>query len=76
MSLEQAQGRMFYSAQNYIKTTKIESLDEIIKQVRDVGCRKINDFAKELFDFKNLAVSVVGNAEQDLANKIKAQFPA
>jgi predicted Zn-dependent peptidase len=76
MSLEQAQGRMFYSAQNYIKTTKIESLDEIIEQVRNVDCRKINDFAKELFDFKNLAVSVVGNAEQDLAKEIKAQFPA
>ncbi|MCF7871097.1 MAG: insulinase family protein [Candidatus Omnitrophica bacterium] len=72
MSLEQAQGRMFYSAQNYIKTTKIESLDEIIKQVRAVDSRGINDFAKELFDFNNLAVSVVGNGEQVLAGQIKA----
>ncbi|MCF7895011.1 MAG: insulinase family protein [Candidatus Omnitrophica bacterium] len=72
MSLEQSQGRMFYFAQSYIKSTNIESLDKIKKQVKAIEPYQIRDFSKKLFDFRNLSLSAVGNLDNELAAKIKA----
>ncbi len=71
MSLEHPQGRMFYSAQSYIKASRIESLEELKEAIRGVNPRQISDFAAEIFNFKNLCVSAVGNIEEQFSKKIK-----
>jgi predicted Zn-dependent peptidase len=71
MSLEQPQGRMFYSAQNYIKLSKIEKLDQVKDQIKAIKPYQIRDFSNKLFNFSNLCVSIVGNVEAQSADQIR-----
>lgn len=71
MSLEQPQGRMFYLAQSYIRTSKIESFVELKGQVEAISPCKIREFASELFNFKKVSVSAVGDIGSRLDKKIK-----
>lgn len=71
MNLEQPQGRMFYLAQSYIRSAKIESPESLKAKVGAVNPSQIKDFSVRLFDFDNASVAAVGNTSQALAEEIK-----
>ncbi|MDP2924230.1 MAG: pitrilysin family protein [Candidatus Omnitrophota bacterium] len=61
MGLEQPQGRMFYLAQFYLTLGKIYSFDEIKKEVEEVTPDNIKHLSNEIFDFRNMCISSVGD---------------
>jgi predicted Zn-dependent peptidase len=71
MSLEQPQSRMFYLAQEYITQSKIADFDSLKKNVDLITPTEIKRVAKNIFKFKDICISCVGNIEDDIKEKLK-----
>ena len=71
MSLEQPQGRMFYTAESYLTQGKIEPFTKIKESLNQISAKKIRDMAKEIFNFKSMAISCVGNIRDGLDESLK-----
>ncbi|MCM8819647.1 MAG: insulinase family protein [Candidatus Omnitrophica bacterium] len=65
MAGEQPQGRMFYSAENFITLGKIYTPDEIKSKLESISKLEINKLAQKIFDFKNICISCVGEVKTD-----------
>ncbi|MBU2103367.1 MAG: insulinase family protein [Candidatus Omnitrophica bacterium] len=78
MGLERPQGKMFYSAESLLTTGEILSFTRITEIVQKITAEEIQVFAKEIFDFTNMRISCVGDAEaartEDSINKTLKRF--
>lgn len=74
MSLEQPQGRMFYSAESYITLGKIYSLKKLKEEAKIITPTMIREFACDVFNFKSICISCVGNIEDNLETKIRGMI--
>lgn len=63
MGLERPQGRMFYLAETYLSLGKIYSLEDLKEEIRKVTPDDIRNLSREIFNFKNLCVSCVGDVD-------------
>ncbi len=73
MSLERPQGRMFYLAESFLTLDKIYSFNQIKEKVETINPRDIKSLAKDIFKFKNMRISYVGNIKdgsEELIRKI------
>jgi len=73
MSLERPQGRMFYLAESFLTLDKIYSFDQIKEKIKAISPRGIKSLAKDIFKFKNMRISYVGNIKdksEELIRKI------
>ncbi len=79
MSLERPQGRMFYFAESLLTLGKIYNFSEIKEKVKSITPQEIKDFAGDIFRFKNMRISYVGNiedkAERTIRKTIKSLWP-
>ncbi|MCK5494543.1 MAG: insulinase family protein, partial [Candidatus Omnitrophica bacterium] len=71
MGLERPQGMMFYLAENYLTLGKIEEFKDIKNQVAAITPEKIKKLANEIFNFKNICISCIGDIENGIEDKIK-----
>ena len=71
MGLERPQGMMFYLAENYLTLGKIEEFKDIKNQVASITPEKIKKLANEIFNFKNICISCIGDIENGIEDKIK-----
>ncbi|MFA5270973.1 MAG: insulinase family protein, partial [Candidatus Omnitrophota bacterium] len=74
MALERPQGRMFYLAESFLSLGKIYSLAEIKKEIEKISPEDIMKLAREIFTFKNLCVSCVGDIEEKTGKVIKEKI--
>ncbi|MDD4954795.1 MAG: pitrilysin family protein [Candidatus Omnitrophica bacterium] len=63
MGLERPQGRMFYLAETYLSLGKIYSLADLKEEIRKVTPEEIRNLSGEIFNFKNLCISCVGDVD-------------
>lgn len=71
MSLEKPQGRMFYLADSYLTLGKIDEFARMKFEIESITAEHIKKLALEIFDFKNMCVSAVGNFHKDIEGKIR-----
>lgn len=71
MSLERPQSRMFYFAESYLTQNKIYDFKDIKREIDSITPLRIKKVAKNIFKFKNMCISCVGNIEKDLEAKIR-----
>ncbi|MCK4519586.1 MAG: insulinase family protein [Candidatus Omnitrophica bacterium] len=71
MSLERPGGRMFYLAESFLTLGKIYNFPEIKKKIESVTPRQIKSLAEDIFRFKNMCISYVGNIEDKSGEKIR-----
>jgi len=71
MSLERPQGRMFYQADSLLKYKKIEDFKKLKSKIASVTNCDIQSFANNIFSFKNMCISCVGNIEDSLEQRFK-----
>ena len=72
MALERPQGFMFYAAESFIQSKKIESFESLKKQIESVTFDDILNCARKIFDLKNICVACVGDVEEACEEKIRA----
>ena len=71
MSLERPEGRMFYAAESYLTRGAIESFSGIKESISRVSAEDLRILAKEIFNFKNMAISCVGNIDDNLDETLR-----
>lgn len=71
MSQEIAQGRMWYAAHSYINLGKIYSFQELKKRIAVIDSGQIKQLAKEIFDFRRICISCVGNIKDGLETELR-----
>ena len=71
MTLERPQGRMFYMADSYVNLGKIDNFRVIKEKINSITPADIMSLAGEIFKFKNMCISCVGNIENTLDKNIK-----
>ncbi|MFA6281431.1 MAG: pitrilysin family protein [Candidatus Omnitrophota bacterium] len=74
MALERPQGRMFYLAESFLSLGKIYSLAEVKKEIEKISPDDVRSLAQEIFAFKNLCVSCVGDIEDKMGKIIKEKI--
>ena len=72
MALERPQGTMFYAAESFIQSKKIESQESLKKQIESVTFDDKLNCARKVFDLKNICVACVGDVENSYEEKIRA----
>lgn len=70
MSLERPQGRMFYLAESFLTLGKINNFSEIKKEVEKITPQEIKGLSEDIFKFKNMCISYVGNIGDKAEEKI------
>jgi len=70
MGLEVPQGRMWYSAHNYINLGKIYTFLELKQIIQSITPGQIRRLAREIFNFERICVSCVGRLKEELRVRI------
>jgi len=71
MSLEQPQGKMFYTAESYITLGKIYSMDDIKREVANVSPARIKRLCGDIFNFNNMCVSCIADTDDKEEGRIR-----
>jgi len=71
MNLERPQGRMFYLAESYLTLGKIHHFTDIKKKVEAITSLQIKELAGDIFNFRNICISCVGNINEGLESQIR-----
>jgi len=71
MSLEQPQGKMFYTAESYITLGKIYSMDDIKREVANVSPARIKRPCGDIFNFNNMCVSCIADTDDKEEGRIR-----
>ena len=71
MNLERPGGRMFYLAESFLTLGKIYRFSEIKEKIESVTPREIKSLAGDIFKFKSMCISYVGNIEDNAEEKIR-----
>ncbi|MDD3296689.1 MAG: pitrilysin family protein [Candidatus Omnitrophica bacterium] len=71
MSFERPQGRMFYLAESYITEGEIYDFAGIKKKIEKINSAEIKQLASNIFSFKDICISCVGNIDDKLDEEIK-----
>jgi predicted Zn-dependent peptidase len=71
MGLERPQGRMFYLADGFLTLGRIDDFKEIKKKVEAISPGEIQKLAQDIFNFKNICISCVGDTGDNLEQRIK-----
>jgi predicted Zn-dependent peptidase len=72
MALERPQGFMFYAAECFIQSKKIEAPAVLKKQIESVTFDDILNCARKIFDLKNISIVCVGDVGKACEEKIRA----
>lgn len=71
MNSERPQGVMFQMAESYLTLGRTYSFAEIKKKVEAITALEIKRLANDLFKFKNICISCVGNMDDNLPKRLK-----
>jgi predicted Zn-dependent peptidase len=71
MSLERPQGLMFYNAEMFLQSSRVEEFSEIKREISGITSGRVLKLAKEIFTRENMCVSLVGDVEDNFEEKIR-----